>query len=88
MSKTDDICTNILLVLLKNTTDATDYAQLQRSVGAGSLKTIKKHVDHLLQRGLVEVRTEKRGMRDYYKISLSSKGVDTVAVFNRKVIKG
>jgi DNA-binding HxlR family transcriptional regulator len=84
MSKTDDICTNILLILLKNTTDPTDYAQLQRSVGAGSLKTVKKHVDHLLQRGLVDVKTEKRGMRHYYKISLSSKGVDTASRLKQK----
>jgi DNA-binding HxlR family transcriptional regulator len=83
-SKIDDICTNILLVLSKNTADAIDYAKLQRDVGAGSSKTIKKHVSHLSRMGLVEVRTEKRGMRCYYKISLSSKGVDTVQHFQQK----
>jgi len=83
-SRIDDICTNILSVLLKNTTDAMDYAQLQRAVGAGSSTTIKKHVDHLLKEELAEVKTEKRGMRRYYRISLSSKGVDTARRLQQK----
>jgi len=77
-SQIDDVCTKILLALHKNKAD-TDYAQLQRSVGAGSIKTIKKHVKHLLDMGFIEVNSLHRGMRVYYKISLSKKGIDMVS---------
>jgi DNA-binding HxlR family transcriptional regulator len=77
-SQIDDVCTKILLALQKNKADI-DYAQLQRSVGAGSIKTIKKHVKHLLDMGFIEVNSLHRGMRVYYKISLSKKGIDIVS---------
>ncbi|MEM3760554.1 MAG: hypothetical protein QXZ02_05535 [Candidatus Bathyarchaeia archaeon] len=77
-SEIDEICRKILLALQKNKAD-TDYAQLQRSVGAGSIKTIKKHVKHLLDKGFVEVNLLHRGMRVYYKISLSKKGIDMIS---------
>jgi DNA-binding HxlR family transcriptional regulator len=77
-SEIDEICRKILLALQKNKAD-TDYAQLQRNVGAGSIKTIKKHVKHLLDKGLVEVDSLHRGMRVYYKISLSKKGIDIIS---------
>jgi DNA-binding HxlR family transcriptional regulator len=78
ISEIDEICRKILLALQKNKADV-DYAQLQRDVGAGSIKTIKKHVKHLLDKGLVEVNTLHRGMRVYYKISLSKKGIDMIS---------
>jgi DNA-binding HxlR family transcriptional regulator len=83
ISKIDDVCTKILFALQKNETD-TDYAQLQRNVGAGSIKTIKKHVKHLLDMGLIEVNSIQRGMRVYYKISLSKKGIDMVSRLKQK----
>jgi DNA-binding HxlR family transcriptional regulator len=81
ISKIDDACAKILLTLLK---DKTDYAQLQRSVGAGSVETIKRHVKHLLDKGLVEVNREHRGMRFYYKISLTKKGVEIASHLKQK----
>jgi DNA-binding HxlR family transcriptional regulator len=78
ISEIDEICRKILLALQKNKADV-DYAQLQRDVGAGSIKTIKKHVKHLLDKGLVEVNTLHRGMQVYYKISLSKKGIDMIS---------
>lgn len=84
ISKIDDICAKILVVLLKNTADAMDYAQLQRNIGAGSVRTIKKHIEHLLNMGLVNVKTERRGMRFYYRISLSRKGIDIASSFQQK----
>jgi len=83
-SRIDDACAKILLALSRNTADAVDFAQLQRAMGAGSVRTVKRHVEHLQGMGLVQVRTEKRGMRDYYRISLNSKGNDTVRRLQQK----
>jgi len=84
MSDIDDVCNQIILVLAKNSSSSVDYAQLQRNVGAGSVQTVKKHVKHLLEAGLVKVETENRGMRIYYKISLSKKGIKMSRNLHRK----
>jgi len=70
-SEFDEVCSRILVALLKN---ASNFAGLQRSVGAGSARTIKKHAKHLTDKGLIEVNRERRGVRFYYNISLTEKG--------------
>lgn len=88
ISRIDDVCTKILLALAKDTADAADYAKLQRTVGAGSVQTIKRHIEHLKQMGMVHVKTEKRGIRDFYKISLSKKGSEAAHSFDKKISMG
>ena len=73
MSEIDDVCTKILLNLIGNTKD---YAQLQRGIGAGSVRTAKRHVKHLKDKGLVEVERERRGIKFYYRIFLTKNGTE------------
>lgn len=80
-STIDDICKKILQILGSNTTD---FALLQRSIGAGSMRTIKNHVKHLEEKGLVQVKKERRGIRDYYRISLTKKGADVAAHLSKE----
>jgi len=68
----DNVCTNLLKFI---STTPKNYNQLQIDIGAGSTKTVKSHVNHLLKAGLVIVEKEKHGVREYYKITLSEKGV-------------
>lgn len=72
-SEFDEVCSSILGALLKN---MSNFAELQRYVGAGSVRTIKKHVKHLTDRGLVKVNRERQGLRFYYNISLTKKGIE------------
>ena len=75
-SEFDEVCSKILLALLKN---MSNFAELQRSVGAGSVRTIKRHVKHLTDKELVKVNRERQGLRFYYNISLTPKGIEVAS---------
>lgn len=69
----DDVCEKILEVL---STVPKSLAQITREVGAASTKSIKQHLTHLDEKGLVNIKKEKVGLRYYYQITISNKGID------------
>jgi DNA-binding HxlR family transcriptional regulator len=74
-SEIDDICKS----LLKAAADSPKtYAELQRAVGAGSIRTVEEHVKHLVEKGLVADKKVRHGLRFIHQVSLTEKGVEVV----------
>ncbi len=80
----DDICKRILISFSTDESQVYDYATIQRKAELGSHKTVKKHVEHLRLKGLVEVGEVWRGGKKYYQIKLSDEGRRTLS----EVVKG
>ena len=70
LEKIDPTCKLIMISLLDGDKD---YAQLQRAINAGSNKAVKSHVKHLSPT-YVSVKKEPRGLRTFYKLSLTEEG--------------
>lgn len=67
----DDICKTILRKLLSG---AKRYSQLQRLIGAGSLRTVKTHVAHLVRKRLARIVWKKEALRKYQEIQITASG--------------
>jgi len=70
-SKIDETCRLILISLLSG---PKDFAELQRSIQAGSAKTAKRHVKEHLEPEFVRVGERIKGRRTFYSVELTEKG--------------
>lgn len=70
--KLDDVCKKILISL---SITPIRLAQLLRDTGIGSARTVDRHLNHLVEAGLVKDEKEVIGVKKYRKISLTEKGL-------------